>query len=108
MFCEIGVLIMCARILIEHYSKKKQYRCKGNNTPREIDKLLCLLLQYGRRFSLIFSHKTHNLGKVCRLNGDVFGVVPSLHLNDKIVNPGVHSDSSPNAEIRGGEAVPLD
>ena len=102
MLCEIGVIIMCARILIEHYSENKQDRCKGNNTPREIYKLLCLLLQYGRRFRLIFSHKPHKLCKVCHLDGDLFGVIQSLHLDDKIVNLGVHSDVSPNVQVQAG------
>ena len=89
MVCEVCVLLLLFRVLIEQYRVKKQSHREGNQRPSQPDKLLCLPLDAAARKIRKLGSEDENLGLLGGNRGRGDGVAGRDlgNLRAKLLNP---------------------
>jgi hypothetical protein len=93
------LVFVLIRIEAQVRREKKERESKNGNTPRKVNKLLGLLLQFIRRLRLIFRDKRHDLGEICHLDGYELVTLPVVTVFHAVNDDGdlwIHVRLNPN------------
>lgn len=96
---QVIVIVICARILIEHYCVDQKRCCQDKKCPRQEDQFACMLKHLFCRLRLFFCKQSKKSRHILHLKGEIVSTSPRLHSAQESSDSLVHHLYSPNKVI---------